>query len=144
MGDFHVKKIILPSGKAVEIVYFHAEAEQETPGEPAQATAEAGQPSTPPASLECCPSCASGLVYPVDWREVDEQRWELELRCPNCEWSARSTHSQAEVEAYDEVLNQGTDVLIEALETVTRENMEADIERFVQALESGLIQPLDF
>ena len=25
MGDFHIKKIILPSGKSVEIVYFHAE-----------------------------------------------------------------------------------------------------------------------
>ena len=33
MGDFHVKKIILPSGKAVEIVYFHQE-----PGAEAEAT----------------------------------------------------------------------------------------------------------
>ena len=142
MGDFHVKKIILPSGKAVEIVYFHAESEQESvPVEPSGvATGDAAGG----AQLEACPSCASRLVYPVDWREVDEQRWELELRCPNCEWSSRSVHSQGEVEAFDEVLNAGTDELIEALETATREHMQADVERFVEALESGLIQPFDF
>ena len=33
MGDFHIKKIILPSGKAVEIVYFHQE-----PGAEVEAT----------------------------------------------------------------------------------------------------------
>jgi hypothetical protein len=137
MSDFHVKKIILPSGKAVEIVYFHADA-------PAEQTAadSAAAPDVP--GLEHCPSCESDLVYPVDWREAEDDRWELELRCPNCEWFARSVHTQDEVERFDEVLNGGTDVLIESLETLTRENMEADIEAFVRALDADLIEPFDF
>ena len=56
----------------------------------------------------------------------------------------RSVHAQGQVEVFDEVLNAGTDVLIEALETVSRENMEADIRRFVEALDKGLIEPFDF
>ena len=142
MSDFHVKKIILPSGKAVEIVYFHAEGdpeavEVELPVEPAEQAARIGS------GLELCPQCASDLVYPVDWRERGE-RWELELRCPNCEWSERSTHTQEQVECFDEILNAGTDSLIGTLEKLTRENMEADIDRFVRALESDAIEPMDF
>ena len=137
MSDFHVKKIILPSGKAVEIVYFHSDAAAEQ--------VDAATPATPDVpGLERCPSCESDLVYPVDWREADDDRWELELRCPNCEWFTRSVHGQDEVERFDEVLNGGTDVLIESLETLTRENMEADIEAFVRALEKDLIEPFDF
>jgi hypothetical protein len=137
MSDFHVKKIILPSGKAVEIVYFHADA----PAEHADAD-PAATPDVP--SLERCPSCASDLVYPVDWREANDDRWELELRCPNCEWFDRAVHTQDEVERFDETLNNGTDALIESLETLSRENMEADIEAFVRALDADLIEPFDF
>jgi hypothetical protein len=134
MGDFQVKKIILPSGKAVEIVYFHAEPVVDTM-------------PTPPASgrgLEACPDCASGLVYPIDWHEADSGNWELELRCPECEWSDRSEYDQATVERYDGALNDATDVLIESLEQLTRENMEAEIERFVSALSADHIVPFDF
>jgi hypothetical protein len=137
MSDFHVKKIILPSGKAVEIVYFHADAPAE------QSSAEsAAAPAAP--GLERCPTCTSDLVYPVDWREADDDRWELELRCPNCEWTDRTIHTQDEVERFDEVLNAGTDTLIESLDTLSRENMEADIEAFVRALDADLIEPFDF
>jgi hypothetical protein len=140
MGDFHVKKIILPSGKAVEIVYFHADTE---PAEPAAESAPATAAASGP-GIERCPDCTSDLVYPVDWREADGDRWELELRCPNCEWSDRSVHSQEAVERFDEVLNAGTDELIESLERLSRENMQADIDRFVRALDTDLIQPFDF
>src|SRR3954451_22612050 len=71
LGDFHVKKIILPSGKAVEIVYFDALGG----GDEAAATlAEGLRPDTPRTStqaLEVCPCCESELVYPIDWREAE-------------------------------------------------------------------------
>jgi hypothetical protein len=139
MGDFHVKKIILPSGKAVEIVYFHADADPTGPPDAPDTLALPGEPG-----LECCPGCEGTLVYPVDWREAEGDRWELELRCPNCEWSERSVHTQEAVERFDEVLNAGTDELIESLETLSRENMQADIDRFVRALDCDLIEPFDF
>lgn len=132
MGDFHIKKIILPSGKSVEIVYFHAE------------DAATEDVSTPAVDLETCPECDSGLVYPVSWRETEDDCWEIELRCPNCEWCERGIHRHQDVERFDEVLNRGTDRLIDDLEHLTRANMEADIERFVDALGADLITPFDF
>lgn len=130
MGDFHIKKIILPSGKSVEIVYFHAE--------------DALLEDDREVQLECCPECTSDLVYPVSWRETDDDCWDIEMRCPNCEWSERGIFRHADVERFDEVLNRGTDRLIDDLESLTRANMEADIERFVVALETNAIVPFDF
>jgi hypothetical protein len=134
MGDFQVKKIILPSGKAVEIVYFHAEPTTDT----------LTPASTPEHGLEVCPDCASGLVYPTDWHEAASGNWELELRCPECEWCDRAEYDQTTVERYDGALNDATDELIDSLETLTRENMEAEIERFVDALSADHIVPFDF
>jgi hypothetical protein len=141
MGDFHVKKIILPSGKAVEIVYFHAEPSIDPS---VQAVERDARGEAAPAALEQCPDCSCDMVFPIDWREADGDRWELERRCPNCEWGERAVYEQAEVERYDAVLNGGTDVLIDQLERVTRENMEDEIERFVKALDQGHIEPFDF
>ena len=136
-----VRRVVLPSGKTIEIVYF-----SDAPG--AEATAPAPAPPSEPRpcsdELHVCPTCESPLVHPTDWEQVGDAEWDLNLRCPNCEWGERSMHSQEQVEAFDEILNGGTDTLIDSLERLTRDNMEADIERFVAALESGLIQPFDF
>ena len=94
--------------------------------------------------LEECPCCPSVLVYPVDWCEAPGARWHLELRCPNCEWRVRDFYDQDRVDRFDEVLNDATDHLIDALETATRENMTADVERFMAALNAGHIVPFDF
>ena len=131
MGDFHIKKIILPSGKSVEIVYFHAE----------EAMLEVDDAAV---NLESCPECAGELVYPVSWRETEGDSWEIELRCPNCEWEERGIFRHSDVERFDEVLNHGTDRLIDDLEHLTKANMEADIDRFVEALRTDAIMPMDF
>ena len=147
MSDYHIKRTILPSGKAVEIVYFDAEGDQE---EFARRTLSEGLrlPARPEGddarSLEECPCCAGTFVYPVDWREAPNGRWELELRCPNCEWRVRDVFAQEQVELFDETLNVATDRVIDALETAARENMSADIERFVAALQADHIVPFDF
>jgi hypothetical protein len=130
MGDFHIKKIILPSGKSVEIVYFHAE--------------DALVEDDAAINLEQCPECTSKLVYPISWRETEDDCWEIELRCPNCEWAERGIFRHNDVERFDDVLNRGTDNLIDELEQLTRANMEADIDRFVEALASDAITPFDF
>jgi hypothetical protein len=144
LGDFHVKKIILPSGKAVEIVYFDALGG----GDEAAATLAEGlrheAPRTATQALEVCPCCESELVYPIDWREAEADRWELELRCPACEWHSRDTFDQETVERFDDVLNAATDSLIDTLERVSRDNMRAEIDRFVDALQQDHILPFDF
>ncbi len=143
MGDFHVKKIILPSGKAVEIVYFDALGDDGAAATLADGLRTVAPPLDTPA-LEVCPCCTSTLVYPVDWREAEDDRWELELRCPGCEWRERSTFDQESVERFDDTLNAATDTLIDTLERVSRDNMRDEIDRFVQALQDDHIVPFDF
>jgi hypothetical protein len=134
MAEFRIKKITLPSGKVVEIVYL----------EPGAAPSGDAEPEVHVRRIELCPSCAGSRVHPVDWREVDESRWELRVRCPDCRWRATGVFEQFEVERYDEVLASETDRLIAELDRVTRENMADQLERFRNALEQDAILPMDF
>jgi hypothetical protein len=128
MGDFTIKKIILPSGKSVEIVYFNAHEPEDLA----------------PIRLEVCPECDGEQVYPISWRETDNDAWDIELRCPNCEWRERALFDDDVVQEFDATLNAQTDQLIDGLEQLTRANMEDQIERFSRALEYDAILPEDF
>jgi hypothetical protein len=137
--DTHaVKRVVLPSGKTIEIVYF-ADAADAVP-----ATAPAPQVGSPARDLHICPSCGSGLVYPLAWEEAGEACWELQLRCPNCEWYGEGTYEQAIVERLDEELDHGTHVLVRDLKHLMHSNMEEEVGRFIEALRVDAILPMDF
>ena len=129
-----VKKVVLPSGKTIEIVYF---------SDAPEATA-APRPTAPETDLHVCPECASGLVYPLAWEEAGDSAWELELRCPNCEWHGDGVYEQSVVEQLDEQLDTGTQVLVRDLKHLMHANMEDEVERFIAALRAGQIWPMDF
>ena len=138
MAEFQVKRITLPSGKVVELVYL-----QTGWGRP-----PADDPAAPEnvriRRIELCPQCGSDRVHPLDWREVEDMRWELDVRCPDCRWTASGVFDQPEVERYDDVLLAGAGDLTEELDRVTRENMAEILERFRAALDADAIQPFDF
>ena len=129
----YVRRVVLPSGKTIEVVYFGDE------------TTTAPRPSQEPvADLHVCGTCESELVYPVDWEEVGETHWEVQLRCPNCEWAGTGVFEQDSVERFDEELDRGTEALVRDLKRMMQANMEDEIERFVNALQAGHIIPEDF
>jgi hypothetical protein len=132
----HVRRVVLPSGRAIEVVYFE--------NQPAHAPRPA--PGSPPetADLHVCPECSRSLVYPVEWDEASPTHWEVQLRCPNCEWRTVGLYDQATVDRFDEQLDHGTEALVRDLKRVTRANMEEEIERFSSALTSDAIWPMDF
>lgn len=132
-----MKRIVLPSGKTIEVVYF-SEATETVERETAAVTAE------PAGGLHVCPSCDSGFVHPTDWSESGPQRWRVSLRCPNCEWEGSGVFSQELVDWFDEQLDHGTDALVRDLRRLTRANMEDEIDRFCAALRAGAILPEDF
>lgn len=127
-----VKKVVLPSGKTIEIVYF------------AEGTEGPGAPGTTDLQLHVCPECSSGLVYPLAWEEAGEAAWSLELRCPDCEWHGEGVYEQSLVEALDEQLDNGTQVLVRDLKHLMHANMEDEVERFICALRGGHVWPMDF
>jgi hypothetical protein len=121
----YVRKVVLPSGKTIEVISFEDLAPRET-------------------DIHVCPECASELVYPVSWEEADRSRWEVSLRCPNCEWHGTGIFQQELVERFDEELDRGTEALVRDLKRLMHANMEEEIDRFVEALDHDLILPEDF
>ena len=133
----YVRRVTLPSGRSIEVVYFEPLAAE-------AAGAAAAAASTPVEELHICPECDRDLVYPVDWEEASVTHWEVELRCPNCEWSEVGTFDQATVDRFDEHLDLGTEALVKDLRRLVQANMEAEAERFAAALDANAILPEDF
>ena len=131
----YVRRVVLPSGRAIEVVYFE--------NQPAHAPVTPGT-SPEHTDLHVCPDCDKQLVYPVEWSEASNTHWEVELRCPNCEWSTVGMFDQETVDRFDEELDHGTEALVRDLKRLTRANMEEEVERFARALASDAIWPMDF
>ena len=129
----YVRRVVLPSGRAIEVVYFES------------LGGEVGEPSRRALQdLHICPVCDRDLVYPVEWEETSPTHWEVLLRCPNCEWSEVGDFDQPTVDRFDEELDRGTEILLRDLKNLERANMEDEIERFTRALGADAILPEDF
>jgi hypothetical protein len=128
----YVRRVVLPSGKTIEVVYFEQQHDHDVAS--VQSRAE----------LHVCGTCSSELVYPVDWEEAGTSHWQVTLRCPNCEWSGTGVFEQHSVERFDEELDRGTHALVRDLKRMVQANMEEQAERFIEALRDDLIVPEDF
>jgi hypothetical protein len=144
-----VRRVVLPSGKTIEVVYFDAASV------PAGATPDGGELEVPefvqpkPADQEAlelhiCPECDSDLVYPVEWEESGRNSWRVSRRCPCCEWVNEGVHTQDAVDLFDERLDDGTEALLRDLKRLAHANMVEEINLFVAALEANAILPEDF
>ena len=132
----YVRRVVLPSGRAIEVVYFETLADEAATAMPARHEALR--------ELHECPCCDRDLVYPVEWEEVSPTHWEVLLRCPNCEWSEVGTFDQPTVDNFDEKLDIGTEILLRDLKRLQQANMEEEIDRFVKAIDADAILPEDF
>jgi predicted RNA-binding Zn-ribbon protein involved in translation (DUF1610 family) len=132
----YVRRVVLPSGRAIEVVYFE--------NHPAHAAQPSAAVEHERAELHICPDCGKTLVYPVEWEEASPTHWEVQLRCPNCEWQTVGLYDQETVDRFDAHLDHGTEALVRDLKRLTRANMEDEVERFSSALASDAIWPMDF
>lgn len=135
-NSHYVRRVVLPSGKTIEVVYFDENAALDAIERPG--LTEIGT------DLHVCGTCSSDLVYPVEWDEAGATHWEVTLRCPNCEWNGTGVFEQTTVERFDEELDRGTEALVRDLKRMMHANMEDEIERFVLALDGDHIVPDDF
>ena len=121
-----VRRIVLPSGRSIEVVRFHD-----------------GKEATP-RGLHVCPDCRCELVQPVSWSEASDNRWELLIECPNCWWHEEGQYDREQVDRLEEHLDDGLAEMLADLQRLTQANMAEDIERFASALHRDLILPEDF
>ncbi len=138
-----VKRVVLPSGKTIEVVYFK---ETDLPQPPVEAAPAVPENPPPEAhqNLHVCTECSSELVYPLQWEESGPVNWNVLLHCPNCDVYREGTFTQETVETFDEELDRGADALARDYKRLVRANMAEQIERFVGALASDAILPEDF
>jgi hypothetical protein len=121
-----VRRIILPSGKCIEVVRF---------SDPEEAVKS---------GLHVCPICDSELVQPVAWEETPDARWELTLSCPNCWWSGDGIYDREQVQEFEDELDEGLADMLRDLQRLAQANMTDEIERFVAALKADHVLPEDF
>lgn len=124
-GKHAVRRIVLPSGRTIEVVRFH-------------------DAETDSRELHICQGCGSDLVQPVSWSETPDGRWDLVLECPNCGRCETGVFTRLQVERLEDQLDEGLTEMIADLQRLTQANMAADVDRFVAALDAGLILPEDF
>jgi hypothetical protein len=135
-----VRKVVLPSGKTIEVVYFEDQLVSGLTKAPVRREADHGIDR----DLHHCSSCSSELVFPLEWSEAGAKHWEITLRCPNCEWTDTGIFSSDSVERFDTELDHGTESIIADLRRLMHANMEEDVERFSLALRDGHVLPEDF
>ena len=138
----NVKRVLLPSGKAIDVAYRKASDPLLMPDE-----ADRGpeHPSAKPhQGLHVCLECSSDLVQPVEWGESGPESWGALLHCPNCNVYRDGIFSQQTAEAFDEELDRGAAALVRDYKRLMRANMAEEIERFVDALNADAILPEDF
>ena len=142
----YVKRVLLPSGKTIEVVYFRDSGDVTEPVEAALQVPRTTDdpPAEPHQDLHVCMECTSELVYPVEWEESGEENWSVLLHCPNCDVYREGVFAQHTVEVFDEELDRGADALARDYKRLMRANMCEEIDRFVGALDSGAILPEDF
>jgi hypothetical protein len=138
-----VRRVVLPSGKTIEVVYFEDQ-QAAAPGGLTDVSAPAPAHEESVTDLHVCGSCDCSLVYPTEWEEAGATHWEVTLRCPNCEWVGSGIFEQDLVERFDEELDRGTEALVRDLKRLAHANMEDEIERFTTALAEDHIVPEDF
>lgn len=131
---FGVRRVVLPSGKTVEVVFFRE----------VDAAGGDGQPHEPHRDLHVCVACPSELVHPVEWEPSGPENWKVLLRCPNCEVYSEGVFNQATLDAFDEELDGGQDALERDYTRLMRANMAEEIDRFVRALRADAVLPEDF
>jgi hypothetical protein len=141
-----VKRVVLPSGKTIEVVYFKESDQPEAAVE--HPAAEAGQaqhaPAEPHQELHVCIECSCELVYPVQWEESGPENWSVLLHCPNCDVYREGVFAQDTVETFDEELDRGADALAGDYKRLMHANMAEEVERFIGALSCDAILPEDF
>ena len=122
-----VRRIVLPSGRKIEVVRFDEEVKPSAP-----------QP------LHICPDCQCHLVQPVAWSETEDEQWELELGCPNCDWYTEGIYTQDQVRELEDRLDEGLADMLRDLQRLAQANMADQIDRFVSALYADQVLPEDF
>lgn len=153
MSDYRSRKVTLPGGREIEIVYL-GEVRPETVGaaragevmheldEMLHAALSVFDQAGP--ELWRCDACSGDMVRPLAIEPAENDMFRVERTCPECGWHEEDLHGPEQVENYHDALEEGAEEMLTALRTMARLNMEDDVDRMITAIRRDLIQPMDF
>ena len=98
----------------------------------------------PDSGLHQCLICRDDSVVPVHAEALDLGRWEMRLRCGQCETFRDVIVSDGVAKRYDLDLAHGMAEIAAALAREDRDRMAAEAHVFIAALENDLIDAGDF
>jgi hypothetical protein len=152
-SDYRSRKVTLPGGREIEIVYL-GDVRPDTvdavrAGETTDELDEMVQAALrvfdhARSDLWLCGACPGDMVRPLAIEPADDGMFWVERMCPDCHWCDEGTYTQERVESYHDALEDGAEEMLTALRTMSRLNMEDDVDRMITAIRRGLIQPMDF
>ena len=140
--DSHVRQVLLPSGRTIEIVYLDGRAS--AIGAPRTSERSDSSLADFARDLMTCGSCGCEFVQPVDWDEAGARHWRVTLRCPNCEQAGTIVVEDEVVDHYDIELERGAAELARTLHLLVEENIEVEALKLRRALDGGHVLPEDF
>lgn len=140
--ETQVRQVLLPSGRAIEIVYLDGHAT--ALGALREATEQDALHAEVAQDLTTCGACGCPFVQPVDWDEAGARHWRVTLRCPNCEDCGTVVVEDEVVDHYDLELERGAAELARSLHDIVEENIEREAARLREALDGGHLLPEDF
>jgi hypothetical protein len=102
-------------------------------------------------SLRICPECDCRLCFEAGADYLTPSKWLVVIQCPNCWHSWSRIVGSAELELLEYTLDEDIRIIADELRHLEYANAlaeayqwEAEIARFVAALEAGAILPMDF
>ena len=131
----YVRRVVLPSGRAIEVVYFESLARRRAD------RAAAARRST---ICTSAPSATATLVTRSSGRRPPRRTGRSSCAAPTASGPSVGVFDQPTVDRFDEELDHGTEALMRDLKRLTQANMEDEIERFAAALDADAILPEDF
>ncbi len=141
-SETQVRQVVLPSGRAIEIVYLDGRAA--ALGDMRDAAQADSSLLEVAHDLTSCGACGCGFVQPVDWDEAGSRHWRLTLRCPNCEQTGTVVVEDEVVDHYDIVLERGAADLARTLHELVESSIDEQVARLRDALDGGHLLPEDF
>lgn len=109
------------------------------------------EPDERQADLHVCgqAGCGCELVQLLDWEYIEsatedtQDKWRVVTHCPECDWVGEGVYGDEVVEAYDEVLDRGTEAVRRDYLRLAKLTMEEDANRLITALRAGAVFPGD-
>lgn len=137
--EFYIQRVVFAEGQILDLVCF--EDSRSVEGIIEEIMNELQRKKT---ELQTCPLCKSNLIYPVERYQLNDVEWKVLMLCPNCMCKRELVVDRETVRELLKTARMGRESLMKALDSMQKQNMQDEAEKFISALHRDHILPIDF